>query len=190
MAFTPKDWRDDPDHSTPINAVALEDMETRLGAYADSPTVKIATVNRAAGQSINNVTVTVVSWDTEREDLPGWFAAGNPTYIQPTEAGIYAVTVQACWADNSTANRSVHLQLNGTVTGAFAADGAVLAGNVEATARFEQAQGMHWIGRLAANDKLSVWAYQSTGAALNFGGLSRPAGSSANAEFSVVKLGS
>jgi hypothetical protein len=30
MAFTVKDWRDAPDTSTPINAAALEDMETRL----------------------------------------------------------------------------------------------------------------------------------------------------------------
>ena len=31
-----KDWKDDPDHTTPITAAALEDMETRLGAYTDT----------------------------------------------------------------------------------------------------------------------------------------------------------
>lgn len=31
--FTPKDWRDDPDHTTPITAAALEDLETRVTAY-------------------------------------------------------------------------------------------------------------------------------------------------------------
>jgi hypothetical protein len=36
MAFVPKAWRDIPDRSTPINAAALIDMETRLGAYADT----------------------------------------------------------------------------------------------------------------------------------------------------------
>jgi hypothetical protein len=36
MAYTPKDWRDAPDTSTPITAAALEDMETRLAAYSDS----------------------------------------------------------------------------------------------------------------------------------------------------------
>jgi hypothetical protein len=35
MAYTVKDWRNEPDHSTPINAPALEDMETRLSAYTD-----------------------------------------------------------------------------------------------------------------------------------------------------------
>src|SRR4051812_30091952 len=37
MPFTPKDWKDSPDPSTPITAVALEDMETRLAAYTDRP---------------------------------------------------------------------------------------------------------------------------------------------------------
>jgi len=42
MAFTPKDWRDATtyagggDISTPLTAASLEDMETRLAAYADS----------------------------------------------------------------------------------------------------------------------------------------------------------
>jgi len=33
--FTTKDWRDSPDTTTPITAAALEDLETRLAAYAD-----------------------------------------------------------------------------------------------------------------------------------------------------------
>lgn len=36
MAFTPKDWKDYPDTTTPITAAALEDMETRLSAYVDA----------------------------------------------------------------------------------------------------------------------------------------------------------
>ena len=35
MPFTPKDWHDSPTADTPISAVALEDMETRLSAYTD-----------------------------------------------------------------------------------------------------------------------------------------------------------
>lgn len=150
---------------------------------------KLTTVNKAAVQSVPNITVTGVIWDSEREDTPGWWASGNPTYIQVTEAGVFMVTVQTQWADNSTANRSIHLQLNGTLGGAWVTDGQILAGNPVSTARFEQGQNLSWVGRLAANDKLSVWVYQSTGAALNFGGLNRPGGSSANSEFSVVKIG-
>lgn len=36
MAFTPKDWRDYPDTSTPITAAALEDLESRVTTYADN----------------------------------------------------------------------------------------------------------------------------------------------------------
>lgn len=35
MAFTPKDWRDLPDVTTPLSASALEDMEIRVTDYAD-----------------------------------------------------------------------------------------------------------------------------------------------------------
>lgn len=36
MPFTPKDWRDYPDTSTPITAAALEDLETRTTGYLTS----------------------------------------------------------------------------------------------------------------------------------------------------------
>jgi hypothetical protein len=36
MTFTPKDWRNKPDLTTPLSATALEDLETRLAAYTDS----------------------------------------------------------------------------------------------------------------------------------------------------------
>jgi len=36
MPFTPKDWKDLPDVTTPLSAAALEDMETRLAAYTDT----------------------------------------------------------------------------------------------------------------------------------------------------------
>lgn len=35
MPFTPKDWKDSPDTTTPIDQTALEDLEERLSSYAD-----------------------------------------------------------------------------------------------------------------------------------------------------------
>jgi hypothetical protein len=32
--FTPKDWRDSPDASTPISAAAIKDLETRVARWA------------------------------------------------------------------------------------------------------------------------------------------------------------
>lgn len=36
MAITVKDWRNYPETTTPITAEALEDLEQRLGDYADA----------------------------------------------------------------------------------------------------------------------------------------------------------
>jgi hypothetical protein len=36
VTLTVKDWRDSPDSTTPLSATALEDLETRMGAYADT----------------------------------------------------------------------------------------------------------------------------------------------------------
>ncbi len=36
MPFTPKDWRNWPDTTTPLTATALEDLEARLAAYSDT----------------------------------------------------------------------------------------------------------------------------------------------------------
>lgn len=36
MEFVPKEWKDYPDLSTPVNAETLQDVETRLAEYADT----------------------------------------------------------------------------------------------------------------------------------------------------------
>jgi hypothetical protein len=35
MAFTVKNWEDSPSTTTPLSAAAMENLETRLGAYTD-----------------------------------------------------------------------------------------------------------------------------------------------------------
>lgn len=42
MPFTPKNWQDAPSTATPIDAAALEDMESRGAAYVDTSTAAIA----------------------------------------------------------------------------------------------------------------------------------------------------
>lgn len=54
MSFSVKDWKDDPDTSTPLSAAALEDMETRLSGYTD-------TVGAAATPADGSVTATKVA---------------------------------------------------------------------------------------------------------------------------------
>ena len=68
MVFTPKNWEDAPSTATPLSAVALEDMETRLAAYTDSVsggTFSAASYaggsNGAAGQIAQAVTDAVAA---------------------------------------------------------------------------------------------------------------------------------
>lgn len=62
MPFTPKNWIDAPNTSTPISAAALEDVETRLAAYADS------LLAESGGTSPS----TPLQFDTDITLLNGW----------------------------------------------------------------------------------------------------------------------
>lgn len=55
MAFAVKDWIDYPSTSTPLNAVALEDLETRLSNYTDAQIATRAPI--AGGTFTGNVTI-------------------------------------------------------------------------------------------------------------------------------------
>lgn len=56
MAFTPKDWKDDPDHTTPITAAALEDLESRVAGYTDSEITTLGTVVTQDGLTVGGDT--------------------------------------------------------------------------------------------------------------------------------------
>src|SRR6059058_2653242 len=50
MPFTPKDWRNAPDSSTPISAEALEDLEARLGEYTDTQIGTLTPTSPSTGE--------------------------------------------------------------------------------------------------------------------------------------------
>lgn len=65
MTFTPKDWRDDPDATTPLSAAALENLETRLSDYTDT-TVTAHTGDTSAAHAASAVSVSpAVGGDTD-----------------------------------------------------------------------------------------------------------------------------
>ena len=59
MPFTPKDWRDHPDTSTPLTAAAIEDLETRVTDYTDDEVATEAAA-RAAADSAHEADTTNV----------------------------------------------------------------------------------------------------------------------------------
>lgn len=94
MVFVPKAWRDIPDRSTPINAAALIDMETRLGAYADTGDTAARAyadagdvTNQASARAYTDSEIT--KWASKTLLTPGQFLA------LPAQPDGTAVRVQA-----------------------------------------------------------------------------------------------
>jgi hypothetical protein len=85
MAFTPKDWKDAPDHSTPLSAAALEDLEARVAAYADS----VSGGSGTAPGAPFFVSPALMGNDTGLPD--DW--ASLQKYQLPTDAPTYFVSV-------------------------------------------------------------------------------------------------
>lgn len=94
MAFIPKDWRDAPDATTPLSAAALEDMETRLAAYALSVGSRVGEyaersvdfVNNGGGTAldVDGLTVTVTEGRLPYTlSFRGWFLSSNTTGRRP-----------------------------------------------------------------------------------------------------------
>jgi hypothetical protein len=52
MPFTPKDWHDLPDVTTPLSAAAMEDIETRLSGYTDTQLAAEAAARASADTSV------------------------------------------------------------------------------------------------------------------------------------------
>lgn len=155
----------------------------------------LCVVNMAVGQAVTTSTAAFAAWDTEREDLPGWFAPGVPTKIIPTLPGLYVVTLQTVWFasdgvsdDPGTGNRFIHIERK-----AVGFNQEVLVGKSRSAGGQNSTDSMAWVGRLAALDELRVALYQESGGTRCFGGANRTSGNpiakSTNAEFSVCKIG-
>ena len=71
-------------------------------------------VSNAAAQSIPSSALTVVTFDTEQWDTPGWHdVTTNNNRITPTAAGYYLAEFYGVFATNSTGLRRVDLHVSG-----------------------------------------------------------------------------
>ena len=120
-----------------------------------------ARVERTSDLAIANATWTAVTWNTERVDTDGIWAAGTPTRFTPQHAGYY--TVEGCinFLSNATGLRGIGVRLNGTTMVRMqqlaAINGADTALAVTA--------GMHLFN--GTTDYAEIMAYQNSGGALN-----------------------
>lgn len=74
---------------------------------APKRTINYARVRRNANQSINNATLTPISWDTEDADPGGFWTAGSPTQLIVVTTGVHDIGCHVAWAANTTGRREL-----------------------------------------------------------------------------------
>ena len=148
---------------------------------------QICIVNRAAPQTIPNATLGTITWDFERDDIPGWFSADARDRITVRESGIYAVSCSTAWDSNNAGVRYVHLEKID-----FGASYQEVLDGHSRVPLSESTGHLFWQGRVNAYTSFRIRVYQNSGANRLFGGYNRTRGNpppkSTNTEFSVVRI--
>lgn len=123
------------------------------------PILKSCRVRRAARQSIPNLTVPYVSWDTEDFDPYGMFNPADPTKVTIPEAGWWLISSYLQWVAASTA---------GVRYCAILANGVMVAGTRQplssADGTCEQTLTRPWL--CAAGEVIVLQVYQAAGIAI------------------------
>jgi hypothetical protein len=136
-------------------------------------------LTKTANQSINNLTGTLISWDSELKDTNAFHdnSTNNTRITIPAgKGGLYLITGQVSYAANSTGYRAGTIKKNGSDYYVFwnarATDGEWSVGSVSN------------IIELAATDYLEMNTYHNAGTAINING-----GNTYGANFGVQYLG-
>jgi len=137
---------------------------TMSGGTITTPVIvktPMAAVYKAAAQSIPDVTVTTLTFDTERYDSDSMHSTSSNTgRMTINTAGVYLIHLTGYFASNATGFRNAYLLVNGAgpyiMENKNAVNGDVTLINFSAELD------------LAVNDYVEVQLYQNSGGALNF----------------------
>jgi len=136
-------------------------------------------LSKTGNQSINNLSITAITWDTELKDTNAFHdnSTNNSRITIPAgKGGLYLITGQVSYAANSTGYRVGTIKKNGSDYFVFwnarATDGEWSVGSVSN------------IIELAATDYLEMFTYHNAGTAVNING-----GNTYGANFGVQYLG-
>jgi hypothetical protein len=135
VAFTPKNWQDLPSISTPISAAALEDLETRLGQYADS--VAGAPAGAAVPKALVDAKgdLLVGAGDDTVEKLP------LPTNFNDHGSTLFTNPSTSSGLDWSVKSADVNIMQAGAVAGAGVSSGVAAANTTAINNAFLAASG-------------------------------------------------
>lgn len=132
------------------NVLMSSDADTR---------VCVARVTKTNNQSIPDNTNTLVDWETADNDTHGAFNLSTDRFTAPS-AGFYSINSSLEFAANATGQRAAQLYKNGSL---FCEIGAHATVSASFTSRVFGATTLY----LNAGDYLEIYAYQSSGGALN-----------------------
>lgn len=123
MTFVAKDWRNFPDTATPINAVAIEDLETRVSAYTDP---EIVAQTPAAGSAVLDGSV------AGRKPYVIWRVNMNAdAKLFPLTNAVAGASVLAVVKQDATGNRAVSWQVSLIWEGGVAPGQSVAANAID-----------------------------------------------------------
>ncbi len=128
------------------NTVRASDIPTRAGV----------TLRRVANQALTTGVAAAVSWDTQDEDIGGYWISGTTITIPTGYDGLYAVTFRGGVILTGSARSFADITIASSLTG------------VPGDFRHDMSSGearltTHYTGPLAAGDTVQATAYQASG---------------------------
>ena len=128
------------------NVVRASDIPIRGGV----------TLRRVANQAISTTTATLVSWDTQDEDVGGYWASGTTITIPTDYDGIYVATFRGGMILTASPRSFADLTIVSSVTG--------VPGDFRHDIGASEARlTTHYSGPLAAGDTVQATVFQQTG---------------------------
>lgn len=168
MAWTtPRSWTPGETVTAAIYNQHVRDnliyLKNLWGASADAYG-HAASVSLSSNTALANNTWFQCPYDTVDVDPDGWYDETNDYFVVP-EDGLYLVTAVGMWDTNTAGSRWL---LPAATLGAVdeRARASVTTGNTEGFGRISAA----WTFDLAADDVVSMWMYQTSGASRNIVG--------------------
>lgn len=131
-----------------------------VGIQQLSSAIPAARVTSASDQSIGNLGVTNLSFETERYDTANLHEPTNNARFTAPTTGIYAITAQVQWAPNASGSRVLILRKN--FAGSIGDDYRNAVGGGNPTIQTVTTQA-----RLQAGDILAAQVFQDSGGSLN-----------------------